>query len=147
MAKPLLIAVPVENGIIAEHAGRALDWDIYFSGSDGLVQFGWQIQLDEEACLHLWHVRADGGNRHPIHSVDVVVARSAGKGVIQRLLERDTHVYITKQFHPERAALAFLHGLLENGYKEEDDKPQDIHACGEAAEKEQEINSHSNITF
>ncbi|MGB0206005.1 MAG: NifB/NifX family molybdenum-iron cluster-binding protein [Neptuniibacter sp.] len=141
MGKPLLIAVPIENGAIAEHAGRALTWNVFFSETDGFVQYGWQLQLDEDASLHLWHVRDHGGNRHPLHSVDVVVARSAGEGVIRRLLERNTHVYITKQRNPERAAVAYVHGLLDKGHVSDDS------ACEEGKQKDEEGEQQSEIAL
>ena len=37
----------------------------------------YRLALDEQACLHEWHVRAQP-ERHPLHAVDVAIAASAG---------------------------------------------------------------------
>ncbi len=129
MDKPLLIAIPVDEVyLIAEQAGRALRWNVYFSEVKGQAQFGWQICLSQAGSLHEWHVRGEG-DRHPLHYVDRVIVRSAGLGVVRRLQERDTLVCLTEQKCPEKALHEFLKGQVDTITEQ-----QDL-SCDEGKEK------------
>lgn len=110
-----LIAVAVrENGQISPHAGRALHWQVYVADEQNRFSKAWEINLTETGCLHEWHVRNDN-SRHPLHSVDVCLAGSAGEGVTQRLAERNTQLLDTAEKDPEGAVTHYLAGTLLPG--------------------------------
>jgi len=110
-----LIAVAVgEDGNIAPHAGRASKWMVYVVGAESDTSLAWTLDLTEIGCLHEWHVRGDG-NRHPLHSVDVAIAGSAGEGVIRRLSERNTELVTTTETSPLKAVEAYRVGNLAEG--------------------------------
>lgn len=114
-----LVAVAVKNdGSIAGHAGRAKHWQIFIVNDEAEPQLAWTLDLTETGCLHEWHVRGDG-NRHPLHTVDVAIAGSAGEGVIQRLLERNTELLTTSETSPEQAIADYCLGKLAEGLPHE----------------------------
>jgi predicted Fe-Mo cluster-binding NifX family protein len=118
-----IIAVAVdEEGRIAAHAGRASNWMVYVVDSESPAKLVWTLNLTEIGCLHEWHVSGDG-NRHPLHSVDVAIAGSAGDGVIRRLAERNTELLTTTETSPLNAIEAYLSGSLAEGL------PHDEQAC------------------
>ena len=111
MSNTRLIAVAAqEGGEISDHAGRALDWQV-FSIEDNEPLLVWVINLHPLGCLHEWHVRGDG-NRHPLHDIDIAIAASAGEGVIQRLAERNTQLITTSEKSPFKAVKDYLAGSL-----------------------------------
>jgi predicted Fe-Mo cluster-binding NifX family protein len=118
-----IIAVAVgEDGKIAAHAGRAPKWLVYVIASESAAQLAWTLDLTEIGSLHEWHLRGNG-NRHPLHSVDVAIAGSAGDGVIRRLAERNTELVTTTETSPLKAIAAYLAGELAAGL------PPDEQAC------------------
>lgn len=118
-----IIAVAVDDdGNIAAHAGRASTWMVYVIEGEATAQLVWTLSLTKTGCLHEWHVRGDG-NRHPLHSVDVAIAGSAGDGVIRRLAERNTELVTTTETEPLKAIAAYLTGNLAEGL------PHDEQAC------------------
>ena len=119
-----LIAVAIDReGKVAGHAGRAQTWRVYdvWPGED--PDCAYTITLEGHACLHEWHV-CDHPERHPLHSVDVAIAASAGDGVIRRLGERNVSLVTTGETDPENAVKGFLAGDLPPG------APHDEHSCG-----------------
>ncbi|TVZ38793.1 putative Fe-Mo cluster-binding NifX family protein [Alteromonadaceae bacterium 2753L.S.0a.02] len=118
-----LVAIALQtDGTIAPHAGRAQIWQV-FVVENGEYETVWQLQLEENGCLHEWHVRGDG-NRHPLHGVDFVIAGSAGEGVINRLAERDTALITTAETNPQKAIIGFIKDALPEGL------PHDSASCG-----------------
>lgn len=110
-----LIAVAVDgNGQISSHAGRALNWQVYVVDEQLMPQKVWELSLTETGCLHEWHVRADN-HRHPLHAVDLCLAGSAGKGVVERMAERDTRLLETAERDPLQAVTDYLAGTLLPG--------------------------------
>jgi len=110
-----LIAVAVENGTVSPHAGRALLWQVYVvTSAEDAPQHCWDIQLTDSGCLHEWHVRPDN-QRHPLHHVDVAIAKSAGDGVIRRLAERNTLLLDTGETDPLLAVCDYIAGTLTPG--------------------------------
>ena len=81
------------------------------------------LELAEHACLHEWHV-CEYPERHPLHTVDVAIAGSAGDGVIRRLGERGVSLLTTGESDPARAVKAYLADDLTPG------APHDEHSCG-----------------
>lgn len=123
----MMVAVAVNpDGTIAPHAGRALHWRLYDIWPGGRIRPVSTLSLDAHACLHEWHVCAQP-ERHPLHEVDVVIAASAGDGVIRRLGERHVRVITTAAPYPDRAVTEFLQGTLPAGLPHEDG------ACGRHA--------------
>ena len=110
--KSKLIAVATnKRGTLSPHAGRARMWTVFLVDGDEPPQPVWDIKLNEASCLHEWHVRPDP-ERHPLHSVDVAIAGSAGDGVIRRLAERGTELLITAEESPLKAVVDYLNGTL-----------------------------------
>lgn len=125
-----LIAVAVDDeGNIAPHAGRAPIWMVYVVGDASEASLVWTLDLTKIGSLHEWHVRGDG-NRHPLHTVDVAIAGSAGDGVIQRLSERETELVTTAATSPLKALQAYLAGNLAEGL------PHDEQQCLKGHEHE-----------
>jgi hypothetical protein len=115
-----LVAVAVGNdGSIAAHAGRASKWLVYVVNNEPEARLAWTLELTDIGSLHEWHVRGDG-NRHPLHYVDVAIAGSAGEGVKQRLLERNTLVLTTRETSPQQALVAYRLGKLAEGLPHEE---------------------------
>ncbi|MEL6320119.1 MAG: nitrogen fixation protein [Cyanobacteria bacterium J06626_14] len=115
-----LVAVAVTNdGNIAPHAGRALQWKVYVVADEADTSLAWTLDLTSTGCLHEWHVRGDG-DRHPLHFVDVAIAASAGEGVRRRLQQRDTELLTTIETNPEKAVEAQRTGILAKGLPHED---------------------------
>ncbi len=119
-----LIAVAVDReGKVAGHAGRAHRWQVFDVWPDEAPEFAYALELAEHACLHEWHV-CDFPERHPLHSVDVAIAASAGDGVIRRLGERGVSLVTTGEPDPAKAVKGYLAGTLPEGL------PHDEHSCG-----------------
>ncbi|MEM8602750.1 MAG: nitrogen fixation protein [Cyanobacteria bacterium P01_H01_bin.121] len=114
MAEQLIAVAITKDGTLAEHAGRALQWQVYFVSNDAAPCLAWTLDLTRVGCLHEWHVRGDG-NRHPLHFVDIAIAGSAGEGVRRRLQERDTQLLTTSEPNPETAIAAYLADNLPEG--------------------------------
>jgi hypothetical protein len=114
-----LIAIAVTNdGTIASHAGRALQWQVYVVPAGAEPSLAWTLSLTATGSLHEWHVRGDG-NCHPLHCVDVAIAASAGAGVRRRLQERDTELLTTSEADPGKAIAAYRTGTLPAGLPHE----------------------------
>ncbi|CAD5376584.1 Predicted Fe-Mo cluster-binding protein, NifX family [Pseudomonas sp. OF001] len=119
-----LIAVAVDrDGRVAGHAGRAHRWRVFDVWPGAEPEQAYDLELAEHACLHEWHVCAQP-ERHPLHTVDVAIAGSAGDGVIRRLGERGVSLLTTGEGDPLAAVRAFLADALPPG------APHDEHACG-----------------
>ncbi len=115
-----LVAVAVANdGSIAPHAGRALQWRVYVVSDEVDASLAWTLDLTNIGCLHEWHVRGDG-NRHPLHFVDIAIAASAGEGVRRRLQQRNTELLTTIETNPDKAVEAYRTGNLVEGLPHED---------------------------
>ncbi len=124
MSARQLIAVAVRSdGNIASHAGRAHYWTVYdvWPGREPIEAY--TLTLADDACLHEWHVQ-EFPERHPLHGVDVVIASSAGEGVIRRLKDRGVHCVTTAEENPLSAVLGFLAQTLAPGL------PHKEHECG-----------------
>lgn len=110
-----LIAVAVtDDGALAAHAGRALQWQVYAVSDESAPTLTWTLNLTGLGSLHEWHVRGDG-NGHPLHGVDIALAASAGEGVRRRLQERNTELLTTGEPDPLRAIAAYQTGTLPAG--------------------------------
>lgn len=119
-----LIAVAVDrDGRVAGHAGRAHRWRVFDVWPGAEPEQAYDLELAEHACLHEWHVCAQP-ERHPLHTVDVAIAGSAGDGVIRRLGECGVSLLTTGEGDPLAAVRAFLADALPPG------APHDEHACG-----------------
>lgn len=111
-----LIAVAVRpDGTVSPHAGRALLWRVYavstLTDGEASPVPAWDIHLTQSGCLHEWHVRPDNG-RHPLHTVDIAIAGSAGDGVHKRLADRNTTLVATSEPDPLKAVLDYMSGTL-----------------------------------
>ncbi|WGS87840.1 nitrogen fixation protein [Methylomonas sp. UP202] len=110
-----LIAIAVDtDGRVASHAGRASRWLVYVVTKESRADLAWTLDLTDIGSLHEWHVRGDG-NRHPLHTVDVAIAGSAGDGVIRNLATRSTELLTTGETSPDQALAAYLAGTLSEG--------------------------------
>jgi hypothetical protein len=117
MTKKLIAVAVTPDGTIAPHAGRALHWQVY-AVADTATTLAWTLDLTSTGCLHEWHIH-DDGNRHPLHSVDVAIAASAGEGVRRRLQQRDTELLTTAEPNPLQAIAAYQTGTLPAGLPHE----------------------------
>ncbi|MEO0406711.1 MAG: nitrogen fixation protein [Cyanobacteria bacterium P01_A01_bin.135] len=116
---PQLIAVAVtQEGTVAAHAGRALQWQVYTVSDGATPCLVWTLDLTRFGCLHEWHVTGDG-DRHPPHFVDLAIAASAGEGVRRRLQQRQTTLLTTSEPDPQKAIAAHLAGNLPEGLPHE----------------------------
>lgn len=118
MADQLIAVAITDDGTVAEHAGRALQWQVYTVADAATPCLSWTLELTRFGCLHEWHVRGDG-DRHPLHFVDIAIAASAGEGVRRRLQERETTLLTTSEVNPEKAIMAYLDGNLPEGLPHE----------------------------
>lgn len=118
MTEKLIAVAVTDDGSIAPHAGRALQWRVYVVADEAETSLAWTLDLTQTGCLHEWHVRGDG-NRHPLHFVDIVLAASAGEGVRRRLQERNTELLTTSETHPDKAIEAYRAGNLPEGLPHE----------------------------
>ncbi|MEM9006426.1 MAG: nitrogen fixation protein [Cyanobacteria bacterium P01_F01_bin.86] len=118
MTEKLVAVAITDNGSIAPHAGRALQWQVYTVADTSAISLAWTLDLTQIGCLHEWHVRGEG-NRHPLHFVDIAIAASAGEGVRRRLQERETTLLTTSEANPEKAVAAYLRGNLPEGLPHE----------------------------
>lgn len=119
-----LIGVAVRtDGKIAGHAGRAHYWQIYDVWPDREPVEVYTLELADDACQHEWHVQ-EFPERHPLHGLDVVIAASAGDGVIRRLQERGVTCVTTAEAMPLQAVQSFLANSLAPGL------PHNEHECG-----------------
>ena len=114
-----LVAIAVANdGSIAPHAGRALQWLVYIVSDEVEASLARTLNLTNVGCLHEWHVRGDG-ERHPLHFVDVAIAASAGEGGRRRLQQRNTELLTTIETNPDKAVKAYWMGNLAAGLPHE----------------------------
>ena len=118
MAEQLVAVAVGKNGKIADHAGRALHWQVYVM-TETDITLAWSLDLTDMGCLHEWHVRGDG-NRHPLHYVDIAIAGSAGEGVTRRLKERHTVLVTTAETDPVEAIAAYRTDTLPAGLPHEE---------------------------
>jgi len=118
MAEQLIAVAVTNDGTIAAHAGRALQWQVYTVTDTANPYLAWTLDLTRFGCLHEWHVRGDG-NRHPLHFVDIAIAASAGEGVRRRLKQRETELLTTSETNPAKAIFAYLDGNLPEGLPHE----------------------------
>ncbi|NJL02217.1 MAG: nitrogen fixation protein [Spirulinaceae cyanobacterium SM2_1_0] len=118
MAEQLIAVAVTDQGTIAAHAGRALQWQVYLVADGADPCLAWTLDLTHFGCLHEWHVRGDG-DRHPLHFVDLAIAASAGEGVRRRLQERETALLTTSETDPEKAIAAYRSGNLPAGLPHE----------------------------
>lgn len=127
MSERQLIAVAVKpDGTLNGHAGRARRWLVYDVWPGEEPKEVYTLLLDEESCLHEWHV-ATFPERHPLHSVDVAIAQSGGEGVIRNLAQRDTKLVLTAETDPLTAVKGYLTESLLPGLA------HDEAACGDHA--------------
>ena len=116
MSERKLVGVAVRSdGKIAGHAGRAHYWVIYdvWPGREPVEVY--TLELADDACLHEWHVQ-EFPERHPLHGLDVLIASSAGDGVIRRLKERGVECVTTTEETPLQAVQNFLAHNLAPGF-------------------------------
>lgn len=115
MSRRQLIAVATcTDGRIASHAGRAHYWKVFDVWPDREPIEVYTLALADDACLHEWHVQ-EFPERHPLHGVDVVIASSAGDGVIRRLQTRGVVCLTTAAENPAQAVRDFLAQTLAPG--------------------------------
>ncbi|ESA38941.1 nitrogen fixation-related protein [Leptolyngbya sp. Heron Island J] len=114
MTEKLIAVAVTDDGSLAPHAGRAVQWRVYVVADEAETNLAWTLDLTQMGSLHEWHVRGDG-NRHPLHFVDIVLAASAGEGVRRRLQQRNTELLTTSETHPDKAVAAYRAGTLPEG--------------------------------
>jgi len=93
---------------VTPHAGKANRF-LLFDAVPGNVplQTG-TLDLPEEMTMHSF-----SGGLHPLDGVDVLIAGSAGAGLIAKLHERGIVAVVTAESDPARAVAHYLAGKLE----------------------------------
>lgn len=132
-----LIGVAVRtDGKIAGHAGRAHYWVVYdvWPGREPIEVY--TLELADDACLHEWHVQ-EFPERHPLHGLDVVIASSAGEGVVRRLRERGVECVATSEETPLHAVCGFLARKLAPAL------PHNEHECGGEGHQHEEARQYA----
>lgn len=90
---------------VAGHAGQARHWLVYDSDSKAVEQ-PQRLELEKGDVLHHW--KED--RPHPLQSVSVIIARSAGDAFVRRMAKRGVDVLLTSERDAGRALTAVLNG-------------------------------------
>ena len=102
------VAIATQNfTIVSGHAGQSRQWLVYDLGehhSSRLLPAPQRIELAEDEVMHVFK----DDRPHPLDSVDVVVAASAGDGFVRHMRHRRADVLLTRESDP---ALAITHIL------------------------------------
>jgi predicted Fe-Mo cluster-binding NifX family protein len=101
---------------ITPHAGMTRKFFVYETQADGRFVEVDRLQLPKDEAMH--HV--SGFEAHPLDSLDVLIAGSAGEGFVRKLAVRGVNVVITAETDPVQAVEDFLRGKV---------KPAPAHDC------------------
>jgi predicted Fe-Mo cluster-binding NifX family protein len=103
------IAIATKDWLtVSGHAGQARCWLLYdlANGPEAALAAPQRVQLAKEQVLH--HFQDDGP--HPLDSVEIVVAGSAGDGFIRHMQKRGAEVLLTGETDPGEALRRILAG-------------------------------------
>ncbi|WP_374480059.1 NifB/NifX family molybdenum-iron cluster-binding protein [Zoogloea sp.] len=101
------IAIPVTGEqLVAGHAGQARNWLVYDCIPGSPLPAPNAIMLAREQVLH--HFEDDGP--HPLDGVEVVIAASAGDGLVRHMAKRGAEVLLTGEQQPDAALARILAG-------------------------------------
>ena len=95
--------------VVSGHAGQARQWllyDLSAHQSNRLLPAPHRIDLSKEQVLHVFEDNVP----HPLDSVDIVVAASAGDGFIRHMKKRGAEVLLTGESDPALAITRILAG-------------------------------------
>jgi predicted Fe-Mo cluster-binding NifX family protein len=93
---------------IGLHAGRARRFLLFDVGVDGVRLPTGRLDLAPEYAMHEF----DDEGAHPLDGVDVLLAGSAGEGVVRKAARRGIRLVCTAETDPTRAIDDFLGGHL-----------------------------------
>jgi predicted Fe-Mo cluster-binding NifX family protein len=99
---------------VSQHAGKTSRFILFDAVPGGVPLETGKLDLPEEMTMH-----AFAGGKHPLDSVDVLIAASAGPGFIAKMEERGVKVVTTTQSEPQKAAAAYAAGTLSPADPEE----------------------------
>jgi predicted Fe-Mo cluster-binding NifX family protein len=92
---------------VSLHAGKTSRFILFDAVPGGVPLETGKLDLPEEMTMH-----AFAGGVHPLDSVDVLIAASAGPGFIAKMQERGVKVVTTTQSDPMHAVADFVSGTL-----------------------------------
>ena len=94
---------------VSSHAGQTKQWllyDLTEHRANRLLPAPLRINLDKEQVLHVFEDNVP----HPLDSIDLVVAASAGDGFIRHMKKRGAEVLLTGETDPALAITRILAG-------------------------------------
>jgi predicted Fe-Mo cluster-binding NifX family protein len=102
----IAIAVDKQAQKVSGHAGQARHWLIHDCQPGATLPQGELIVLTEQQLPH--HFRKDGP--HPLHGVEVIVAGSAGDGLVRHMGQWGAQVLLNGETEPQLALTRILAG-------------------------------------
>lgn len=106
---------------VTGHAGKARRFLVFEAEKGVAPREVERLDLLPELTMHEFH----GAGAHPLDSMQVVIAGSAGPGFIRRLEARGIQAVTTSESDPATAIALYLAGSLPPP-----DPHHDEHACG-----------------
>lgn len=91
---------------VAGHAGQARHWLLYDCAPGIAAPAAQRIELERRQVFHHWESDAP----HPLDTVEVIVARSAGDGFLRRMQKRGVSILLTSETAAEPALRRILAG-------------------------------------
>ena len=91
---------------VAGHAGQARHWLLYDCEPGVAAPAAQRIELERRQVFHHWESDAP----HPLDTVEVIVARSAGDGFLRRMQKRGVSILLTSETDAEPALQKILAG-------------------------------------
>lgn len=91
---------------VAGHAGQARHWLLYDCEPGVAAPAAQRIELERRQVFHHW----DSDEPHPLDTVEVIVARSAGDGFLRRMQKRGVSILLTSETDAAPALQKILAG-------------------------------------
>jgi predicted Fe-Mo cluster-binding NifX family protein len=92
---------------VSPHAGKTGRFLLFDAVPGGAPLLTGKLDLPDEMTMH-----AFTGGKHPLDSVDVLIAASAGPGFIAKMQERGVKVVTTSESDAQKAVEALMKGKL-----------------------------------
>ena len=105
----LLIAVAARaNGQVAPDASRAHHWQVFQAKKGETLELVWTVLAQDSGSLSAWQGEA---SRHPLASVDAVIAGNADKATAEALQNASIPLVPTNEVDTLQAATHYLQRL------------------------------------
>ena len=109
---------------VTGRAGKTRRFLVFEAAAGQPAQEVERFDLPKDQSIHEF----DGQGPHPLESVDVVIAASAGEGFVRRMAARGVIAVTTAETDPLSAVLAYLAGTLAPAAPHDHDA--ETEACG-----------------